>query len=120
MKLELSVKSEAWWIQGWLFLASDSQYPAWEQRFLELEASCPEWLWWIRAYWFPVLWIQVWWSDPVWWFGLKFVRRLIQRWILRWMKSCRRRFRLLHWFRSAARPSLRRSGEASEKSVPAA
>ena len=123
--LGLSVKSEVWWIrgwwfQGWLSLASDSQYPAWAQRFLEPEWLSPELSWSIPACWFRAWSIQVWWSDPVWWFGLKFVRRLIRCSILQWMKKRPRLFRLPPRFPFAAKPPSRRPGGASEKLVLAA
>ena len=64
-ELELSVKSRGSWIQGWLFLASDSQCLAWEQRFREPEGLCPELSWSIPACWCRARLIPVWWSDPV-------------------------------------------------------
>lgn len=120
--LESLVKSGAWWIQGWgwRFLALDSPCLASGQRFLELEGSRPELSWWIRACWFRVRLLPVWWSDPARPSGPKFVRRLIRRSIPPWMTVRRRRFRLPHPFLSAARPSSRHPGEAGEKSVPAA
>ena len=59
------MKSEVWWIQGWLSLASDLPYPAWAQQSLELAGLCLELSWSIRACWFRARLIQAWWSDPV-------------------------------------------------------